>query len=79
MGIPKAIIPALGEHFGNYVGAEETALAFAGARGGVLRRGNFRRGSGGATAVAKLGVSDLHFHDFETHGQHAGRAWREPG
>jgi hypothetical protein len=36
---------------------------FAGARGGVLRRGNFRRGSGWAKIVATLGVPGLHFHD----------------
>jgi integrase len=75
VGIPKAIIPALREHFDAHVGAEETALVFAGARGGVLRRGNFRRGSGWAQAVAKLGVPGLHFHDL----RHTGNMLAAPG
>jgi len=75
VGIPKTIIPALQEHFDTYVGAEEAALVFAGARGGVLRRGNFRRGSGWAQAVAKLGVAGLHFHDL----RHTGNTLAAPG
>jgi integrase len=75
VGIPKAIIPALREHFDTYVGAEDTALVFAGARGGVLRRGNFRRGSGWAQAVAKLGVPGVHFHDL----RHTGNMLAAPG
>ena len=75
VGIPKAIIPALQEHFDSYVGAEETALVFAGARGGVLRRGNFRRASGWAQAVAMSGVPGLHFHDL----RHTGNMLAAPG
>jgi integrase len=75
VGIPKAIIPALREHFDTYVGAEDTALVFAGARGGVLRRGNFRRGSGWAQAVVKLGVPGVHFHDL----RHTGNMLAAPG
>ena len=75
VGIPKAIIPALREHFDSYVGAEDTALVFAGARGGVLRRGNFRRGSGWAQAVVKSGVPGLHFHDL----RHTGNMLAAPG
>ncbi|MGH3407163.1 MAG: tyrosine-type recombinase/integrase [Streptosporangiaceae bacterium] len=75
VGIPKAIIPALRDHFETYVGPEETALLFTGARGGVLRRGNFRRGSGWAQAVTKLGVPGLHFHDL----RHTGNMLAAPG
>jgi integrase len=75
VGIPKAIIPALCEHFGAYVGAEETALVFAGPRGGVLRRGNFRRAAGWAAAVGKIGVTGLHFHDL----RHTGNMLAAPG
>ena len=75
VGIPKAIIPALHEHFDAFVGSDETALVFAGARGGVLRRGNFRRGSGWAQAVAKLGVPGVHFHDL----RHTGNMLAAPG
>jgi integrase len=75
VGIPKTIIPTLQEHLDTYVGAEETALVFAGARNGVLRRGNFRRCSGWAQAVTKLGVPGLHFHDL----RHTGNTLAAPG
>ena len=75
VGIPRTIIPALQEHFDTYVGAEDTALVFTGARGGVLRRGNFRRGSGWAKTVAALGVPGLHFHDL----RHTGNTLAAPG
>ena len=63
------------EHFDTYVGSDDIALVFAGARGGVLRRGNFRRGSGWAQAVAKLGVPGVHFHDL----RHTGNMLAAPG
>lgn len=78
VGIPKAIIPALQEHFDTYVGPQETDLVFTGPRGGILRRGNFRRGSGWAEAVGKLGVTGLHFHDLRHTGNMLARlaqAW----
>ena len=75
VGIPKAIIPALREHFDTYVGPDETDLAFTGQRGGILRRGNFRRESGWAAAVTKLGVTGLHFHDL----RHTGNMLAAPG
>lgn len=75
VGIPKAIIPALREHFDAYVGPKETDLVFAGPRGGVLRRGNFRRGAGWAVAVGKIGVTGLHFHDL----RHTGNMLAAPG
>jgi hypothetical protein len=51
-----AIMPAFREHFAAYVGPQESDLVFTGARGGVLRRGNFRRGAGWASAVGKAGA-----------------------
>jgi integrase len=75
VGIPKTITPALQEHFDSYVGTEATSLVFTGPRGGVLRRGNFRRGSGWAKAVAALGVPGLHFHDL----RHTGNMLAAPG
>jgi integrase len=64
VGIPAAIIPELRDHLAAYVGPQETDLVFAGSLGGVLRRGNFRRDSGWAAAVGKLGVPGVHFHDL---------------
>lgn len=75
VGIPKTIIPALREHFDAYVGSQETDLVFTGARGGVLRRGNFRRGAGWAAAVSKAGAPGLHFHDL----RHTGNMLAAPG
>jgi integrase len=64
VAIPASIIPALRDHLDTYVGSDGTALVFTGPRGGVLRRGNFRRGSGWAKAAAGVGVPGLHFHDL---------------
>ena len=75
VSIPAAIVPALLEHSDHYVGAEETSLLFTGPRGGVLRRGNFRRGAGWAAAVSKIGVVGLHFHDL----RHTGNMLAAPG
>jgi integrase len=47
-----------------YVGSDATALVFTGLRGGVLRRGNFRKASSWSDAVAAIGLPELHFHDL---------------
>jgi integrase len=75
VAIPKTIIPELRHHLDTYVGQEGTALIFTGPRGGILRRGNFRRGAGWAKAVAALGVPGLHFHDL----RHTGNTLAAPG
>jgi integrase len=64
VAMPAAIIPALRDHLDTYIGSEGTALVFTGPRGGILRRVNFRRGSGWAKAAASVGVPGLHFHDL---------------
>jgi integrase len=75
VGIPRSVVAPLREHLAAYVGVDSAALVFTGPRGGVLRRGNFRRGSGWAAAVAKLGVPGLHFHDL----RHTGNMLAAPG
>ena len=40
------------------------ALAFPGAKGGPLRRGNFNKMSAWPHAVESIGVTGLHFHDL---------------
>jgi integrase len=64
VAIPGPIAAALIEHLDTCTPADEAALVFTGALGGVLRRGNFRRASGWAAAVDGLGVPGLHFHDL---------------
>src|SRR5487761_1153290 len=56
VAIPASIIPTLRDHLDTYVGSDGTALVFTGPRGDVLRRGNFRRGSGWVKAAAGVGV-----------------------
>ncbi len=73
--IPAAIATELREHLSDHVGADPTALIFAGPLGGVLRRGNFRRDSGWHAAVGELGVPALHFHDL----RHTGNTLAAPG
>jgi len=48
-----------GTRAGAYVGPEETDLVFTDARGGVLRRGNFRRGAVSRPSVSVMGVNRL--------------------
>ncbi|MEU6748107.1 tyrosine-type recombinase/integrase [Spirillospora sp. NPDC046719] len=64
VALPRAVIPYLRRHLGNFTGPEPEALIFTGKRGGVLRRANFRRATKWTETVAKLGVPDLHFHDL---------------
>lgn len=61
---PANIVPMIRLHLDDHVGSDPSALAFTGAGGGVLRRGNFRRASHWAEAVAALGLPGLHFHDL---------------
>lgn len=75
VGIPLAVIPELRDHLDAYVGSGDDDLVFTGTLGGVLRRGNFRRDSGWASAVARLGVPGVHFHDL----RHTGNVLAAPG
>ena len=64
VGIPAAIIPDLAQHLAIYVKDEPGALAFPGAKGGPIRRGNFNKMSAWPQAVAAIGMPGLHFHDL---------------
>jgi integrase len=64
VGIPDAIIPELRGHMRVFVKDEPGALAFPGARGGPLRRGNFNKMSAWSHAVESIGMTGLHFHDL---------------
>lgn len=56
VGIPRAIRPVLREHLSLFVGPAPGALAFPGAKGGPLRRGNFNKLSGWPHAVQAIGA-----------------------
>ena len=64
VGIPRVIVPDLRHHLAVFVKAEPGALAFPGAKGGPLRRGNFNRSAAWPQAVAAIGAPSLHFHDL---------------
>ncbi|MEU7916817.1 transposase [Microbispora bryophytorum] len=64
VAIPEAIIPALRQHLDQFTEWEPTALVFAGANGGILRRSNFQRAAKWSETTRKLGVPGLHFHDL---------------
>ncbi|MEV4159134.1 tyrosine-type recombinase/integrase [Nonomuraea dietziae] len=64
VSIPAAIIPALVEHLAAYVGPEEDAFVFLGAKGGFLRGNNFRRAAKWEEALKEMGLMGLHFHDL---------------
>ena len=73
VGIPQAVIPVLREHLTVYVKDEPGALAFPGAQGGPLRRGNFNKMSAWPYAVRSVGADGLHFHDL----RHTGNTFAE--
>ncbi len=64
VGIPRVILPDLRHHLAIFVKPDPGALAFPGAKGGLLRRGNFNRSAAWAQAVAAIGAEGLHFHDL---------------
>ncbi|MET8291978.1 hypothetical protein ABZV80_43680 [Streptomyces sp. NPDC005132] len=55
-------MPELAHHLAEHAEAGRTGLVFVGARGGVLRRNNFRRIW--LRALAAAGLGDVHFHDL---------------
>ncbi|MFF3667561.1 tyrosine-type recombinase/integrase [Microtetraspora malaysiensis] len=64
VAIPSAIIPALRDHLDDFTDPEDDALIFTGARGGTLRRSNFRRAADWTNNTKKIGFPGLHFHDL---------------
>jgi integrase len=64
VSIPRSVIEAMREHLAEYVEDDPSALVFTGPRGGVLRRGNFRKLTSWTKTVAGLGLAGLHFHDL---------------
>jgi integrase len=64
VGIPRVIVPDLRHHLAMFAMADPGALAFPGAKGGPLRRGNFNRSAAWPQAVAAIGAPGLHFHDL---------------
>jgi len=80
VALPATLVPELRKHLDACAGPESTALVFTGQRGGVLRRGNFRKASGWSVAVAAIGMPGLHFHDLRHTGNTlAAQARGEPG
>ncbi|MEV5825211.1 site-specific integrase [Spirillospora sp. NPDC052242] len=64
VSVPAGVVPLITKHLEQHVDSDPGALVFAGPNGGVLRRGNFRRASRWALAVATVGIPGLHFHDL---------------
>jgi integrase len=64
VGIPRVILPELRHHLAAFAEPGPGALAFPGAKGGPLRRGNFNRSAAWPQAVAAIGAPGLHFHDL---------------
>ena len=64
VAIPVAILGTIRAYLAAGTGQPDDALLFTGARGGVLRRSNFRRAVRWSAAVAAIGAPGLHFHDL---------------
>ena len=71
VGIPRVVLPELRRHLQAFAERGPGALAFPGAKGGRLRRGNFNRSAAWPQAVATIGAPGLHFHDL----RHAGNTF----
>jgi integrase len=65
VALPAAAVTALRPHLLAHVDPGPEALVFTGAKGAVLRSGNFRRAVKWDDAVKTAGiVGSLHFHDL---------------
>ncbi|MGY0003909.1 tyrosine-type recombinase/integrase [Micromonospora sp. I033] len=64
VSVPAAILPALREHLAAFVDDNPEALVFTTPSGRPIWRGNLNKVIGWSTAVGKLGVPGLHFHDL---------------
>ncbi|MGV9244667.1 tyrosine-type recombinase/integrase [Streptomyces sp. NPDC003710] len=62
VAIPASLVEELAHHLTEYAGAGRTGLVFLGARGGVLRRNNFRWIW--LRALAATGLDGVRFHDL---------------
>ncbi|MGW3413560.1 tyrosine-type recombinase/integrase [Streptomyces sp. NPDC000888] len=62
VAFPASLVPELAHHLAEHASAGRTGLVFVGARGGVLRRNNFRRIW--LRALEATGLGDVHFHDL---------------
>jgi integrase len=71
VGIPRVILSDLRHHLATFAEPDPGALAFPGAKGGPLRRGNFNRSAAWPQAVTAIGAPGLHFHDL----RHAGNTF----
>jgi integrase len=82
VALPQVVVTELQNHLATLVGPEASALLFTGARGGRLRRGNFRRAVKWSDARVAAGLPErFHFHDLRHTGDHlasrAGASTRE--
>lgn len=65
VALPGFLVDELVHHLAEHAQSGKDGLLFVGDRGGVLRRGNFRRATKWATLVRKAGLPDgFHFHDL---------------
>ncbi|MEV6014664.1 tyrosine-type recombinase/integrase [Streptomyces sp. NPDC051997] len=62
VAFPVSLVPEPAHHLAAHAEAGRTGLVFVGARGGVLRRNNFRRIW--LRTLAATGLGDIHFHDL---------------
>ncbi len=73
--VEQVIVPVLREHLSIFVKDEPGALAFPGAMGAPLRRGDFNKMSAWPYAVRAIGAEELHVHDL----RHTGNTFAASG
>ncbi|MEU4818025.1 tyrosine-type recombinase/integrase [Micromonospora aurantiaca] len=62
--MPEAAVEALSEHLAEHVEDGNDALIFTGAKGAMLRSGNFGRAVKWTKTAASVGLAGFHFHDL---------------
>ncbi|MEU8371473.1 tyrosine-type recombinase/integrase, partial [Micromonospora tulbaghiae] len=64
VALPEAAVEALSEHLAEHVEDGNDALIFTGAKGAMLRSGNFGRAVKWTKTAASVGLAGFHFHDL---------------
>jgi integrase len=64
VSVPPSILPVVRAHLAAFVGESPDSLVFTGPTGAPIWRGNFNKLVRWSTAVEKIGMPGLHFHDL---------------
>ena len=71
VALPQVLVPDMSWHLAEYVADDPGALVFTGAKGAMVRRGNWRRAVKWSQRIVEVGLPvGFHFHDLRHTGNH---------